>query len=254
MAGIRIGAWEFDAASGELSRGTERIRLEDRAARTLELLARRRGEILTHGEIVAEVWSGRQQSPNSVAVVISDLRRALGEDARKPQHIETVTKRGYRLTALEAGPDVPPAAGARGRPAWALPLAGLAAGAAVLALAWSALRPPPPEVRLDPVANETGDAAFLPLSRAVQGLILTDLQARGHAVVRAGESATARKARLVMKTQLIMWEGHPAVVMAAVDPATGLSAWSGLASGPEAALPAQVANALASFPRRKDGR
>src|SRR3569832_1777653 len=94
---VIIGTWRFEPAVGELSRDGVCLRLEDRTARTLALLARRRGEVVAQAEIVAEVWNGRSQSGNSVAIVISDLRKALGDDGRAQTCIEPVTTRGYRL-------------------------------------------------------------------------------------------------------------------------------------------------------------
>src|SRR5688572_15094447 len=105
---LRIGDWTFDPAAGELRRGAERRRLEDRAARTLALLVRRRGEVVSQAEIAAEVWNGRTVSPNSLPVVIADLRRALDDDAREPRFIETVAKRGYRLMADSGAVAAPP--------------------------------------------------------------------------------------------------------------------------------------------------
>ena len=82
-----IGDWRFDVAGAALVGPTGERRLEHRAARTLELLCRRRGETVTHREILAEVWESRAVSRNSVAVVIADLRRLLGDDAGDPRHI-----------------------------------------------------------------------------------------------------------------------------------------------------------------------
>src|SRR5687767_9601318 len=86
----RIGGWTFRAGENELLKDGERRRLEDRAARTLELLCRRAGEAVAQDEIIAEVWNGRSQSPNSIPVVIGQLRKALGDDARSPRFIETL--------------------------------------------------------------------------------------------------------------------------------------------------------------------
>ena len=92
-----IGRWRFDAALGSLSDGSEVHRLELRAAATLAVLCRRRGEVVTRQELLGEVWQGRAVSPNSVAVVIADLRRHLGDDAKAPVLLLTLAKRGYRL-------------------------------------------------------------------------------------------------------------------------------------------------------------
>src|SRR2546430_2002138 len=104
QGGEAIGDWRFHAGEDELRRPGERRKLEHRAARTLELLCGRRGEVVSREAILEAVWQGRAVSPNSVAIVISDLREALGDDARSPRHIETVAKRGYRLHAEAAAP------------------------------------------------------------------------------------------------------------------------------------------------------
>lgn len=246
---IQIGEWRFDAASGELLRGDERVALEDRAARTLHLLCRKRGEVVSQDEIVAEVWAGRQQSPNSLAVVISDLRRALGDDARSPRHIETVTKRGYRLRselADQSSAAAPPSSGRRRR--LAAIVAAIGGLTAVTAALLATRHADTVVVRIEPVANDTGSATYAPLARAVQSLVLTDLKSDPHLTVLAPDAReTGPQPKLLVKTHLILWDGHPSVELSAVDAASGATTWSGLASGPEAALPDQVPNQLAGF-------
>ena len=44
---FRIGDWTFSPAANELHRGEARRKLEHRAARTLELLCRRRGSVVS---------------------------------------------------------------------------------------------------------------------------------------------------------------------------------------------------------------
>jgi DNA-binding winged helix-turn-helix (wHTH) protein len=238
---VSIGTCAFDPASGELVRDGRRIGLEDRAARTLELLCARRGEVVTRAEIIAQVWGGRQQSPNSVAVVISDLRRALGDDARAPIHIETVTKRGYRLRENQ-----PRAAASPPRPpgAWIPPAIG-AALIAMAALSWMSRTPDRPLARIEKVANATGSPAYQPLATAVEGLLLTDLQRQAHVRVIGPTSNSAKlHPKLIVRARLILWTSAPAVELSAIDTKSGLTTWSGLAEGPEAALPGQVAREM----------
>jgi DNA-binding winged helix-turn-helix (wHTH) protein len=55
---LRFGAFELDAASGELRRSGDLIRLAPQPFRVLELLVRRSGEVLTRDEIKKHVWCG----------------------------------------------------------------------------------------------------------------------------------------------------------------------------------------------------
>lgn len=238
----RIGGWTFQAGENALVRGGERRRLEDRAARTLELLCRRAGEAVGQDEIIAEVWNGRSQSPNSIPVVIGQLRRALGDDARSPRFIETVPKRGYRLAVEpEAEAETRPERRARGGMA-ALGLLLLA----LAAIAWLALRPAAPALAVSDVVNATGDPAHEPLARATSELIAADLSRRGLAFRRgpAGEGETGLTARLTL------WTGEPTVGLTATGP-DGVVRWSAMARGPAERLPANVRRALDDFASRR---
>lgn len=101
-----LGEWTVDPHANELvHRSGNRVRLEARAMRVLELLHAHTGTVVTTEEILSEVWGRKVVSPHSVATVISELRKALGDDSRESRYIETIPKRGYRL----ATPDQPPA-------------------------------------------------------------------------------------------------------------------------------------------------
>jgi DNA-binding winged helix-turn-helix (wHTH) protein len=96
----RIGTWTACADSDTLTRDDGvRRKLERRAMETLTLLARNAGEVVKKDQLIETVWGRLAVSDHSVAMVISQLRRVLGDDARAPHYIETITKRGYRLMA-----------------------------------------------------------------------------------------------------------------------------------------------------------
>jgi DNA-binding winged helix-turn-helix (wHTH) protein len=236
----RIGGWTFRSGENELLRGDERRRLEDRAARTLELLCRRAGEAVGQDEIIAEVWNGRSQSPNSIPVVIGQLRRALGDDARSPRFIETVPKRGYRLVAEPEPEGAPPRRTRR----WAAAV--LVVLLAVAALAWLALRPAEPALAVSDVVNATGDPAYDPLARATSELIAAGLSRRG-LVFRRG---SAREGEAELAARLTLWTGEPTVGLTATGP-DGVVGWSAMARGPAERLPANVGRALDAFVARR---
>jgi len=227
----RIGGWRFDVPGAALVGADGARRLEHRTARTLELLCRRRGETVTHTEILAEVWDGRAVSPNSVAVVIADLRRSLDDDARDPKHIATVAKRGYRLNP-EASVDDGPLP--RPRRHFAIAAVLLLIAAAVAAIL---LHAPAPRIAIivDHVQNSTGVAADDTLARALSEL-LTNRVSDETAKVAETQSppgkiaAGQRPVRLTAK--LILWNGQPTLSLTATDPAKGTVLWAAMAAGP----------------------
>jgi DNA-binding winged helix-turn-helix (wHTH) protein len=244
MDAIQIGEWSFTPASAELMRNGRRRALEDRAARVLALLADQRGAVVSHEELITKVWGGRSVSANSVAVVIGDLRKALGDDAKAPRYIQTVAKRGYRLAAADS---------AMPNPQRARILLGIAAASAALAfggalMASTVLRAPArPAVAVAEVGNETGDARYAPLARAVTELVVSNASSNPRALNVRRTVESGQEARVVVNGRLILWSGHPSVSLSAVDQQTGQVVWSGIAPGPEDSLPGQVQEQVAAM-------
>lgn len=237
MTRHRIGDWTFDPEANELHRDGERRRLEHRAAATLDLLCRRPGEIVTTEDLVAQVWNGRAISPNSVPVVISDLRQALEDDARSPRYIETVSKRGYRLMAERPAEAAPLPPRSRSRPV----LVALAALVFVLgaALAYLMLaRPNPPVLVVRQVKNVTGNPAYDPLANASSAVLMTEAEQLSGVQVFRGPGP--RRDAVFLDSILIVWNGRPAVMMAA-QRAGGPILWTGMTAGGERRIPYDMA-------------
>jgi uroporphyrinogen-III synthase len=70
------------------------ISLTDRERAVLELLARRPGAVVSKHTLLREVWTG-ETDDHVVEVTVGRLRRRLGPAGT---HIETVMRRGYRLS------------------------------------------------------------------------------------------------------------------------------------------------------------
>ena len=66
--------------------------------RILECLVRHVG-IVTHEQIMKEVWGPHQADVRSLRVYVASLRRKLESDPAQPQHILTEVGVGYRLVA-----------------------------------------------------------------------------------------------------------------------------------------------------------
>ncbi|WP_423917434.1 winged helix-turn-helix domain-containing protein [Candidatus Poriferisodalis sp.] len=61
-------------------------------------LAANAGTVLTHEQLLTAVWgSDSAADPSRLRIVIKDLRRKLGDDARNPRYIVTVPRVGYRM-------------------------------------------------------------------------------------------------------------------------------------------------------------
>lgn len=218
METYRIGRWTFDPDGCVLRAPGQDRMLEERAARTLALLCRRRGEVVGKDELVATIWHGRTVSPNSLAIVIGDLRRALDDEART--QILTVNKRGYRLA--EAAP-----VAARRRP-WLVP-AGLAAA---LLLAGVAVHAQAPRALLvEPTRNDTGQSQYAPLAASLSSTVVDSAaHLEGFRVVQGG------RRDLVLRSRLVIWGGGPELAITVIDPARDAVVWSDFAPGPPALL------------------
>ncbi len=91
FAGFRL-----DCGRRVLERDGHAVSLYPRAFDALQLLAERNNQLLHKDELLAQLWPGLVVEENSLARVVSDLRKALGESANC---IVTVARRGYRLDA-----------------------------------------------------------------------------------------------------------------------------------------------------------
>lgn len=70
----------------------------------LTFLAATGGRVVSKDEIIDAVWEGRFIAEATLTRSIADLRRALDDNQRCPQYIETIAKRGYRLVATITDP------------------------------------------------------------------------------------------------------------------------------------------------------
>lgn len=126
---LRIGDWILNPASGEMSRETSTVRLEQRSLQLLMCLVENAGQVLSADEILKQVWPDVIVSPDSVYQAITGLRRQLGDDSKNPAYIATVPRRGYRLiAAVEPVAENASAPAAPGKPRsgrWLLVLIGI---------------------------------------------------------------------------------------------------------------------------------
>jgi len=119
----RFGAFEADAATGELRRQGIRIKLNAQPFQVLLLLMERPGQLLTREEISRELWPDGTfvDYEHGVNSAVNRIREALGDTAGNPRFVETLARRGYRFVApverIAAGKDPRSPAPAANEPA-----------------------------------------------------------------------------------------------------------------------------------------
>lgn len=93
---VVAGPWLAERGLGELRGPAGSQRLEPKVMDLFCLLANEPGRVWTREQLMATLWPGLVVGDDSLARTVSKLRHALGDDARAPQWIETIAKRGYR--------------------------------------------------------------------------------------------------------------------------------------------------------------
>lgn len=93
---VVAGPWRAERDLGELRGPAGSQRLEPKVMDLFCLLANEPGRVWTREQLMATLWPGLVVGDDSLARTVSKLRQALGDDARAPQWIETIAKRGYR--------------------------------------------------------------------------------------------------------------------------------------------------------------
>lgn len=89
--------FRLDATERRLSKDGRPISLEPKTHDVLVALVRHAGRLVTKRELLDLVWPESFVGDGILTVHISSLRKALGDDARQREYIETVPRSGYRF-------------------------------------------------------------------------------------------------------------------------------------------------------------
>ena len=169
---VRLGEFELNVESGELSGNGTRVRLQIQSFELLKALLERPGQMVSREELRQRLWPSDTfvDFEHGLNAAVRRLREVLGDNADSPRFVETIPRRGYRLVAPTGAPApiatpapeaevaVPPAAAPHGAPSPAAPgpapprhqLFGIAALVAAIVAAFGAgaalweVRSPPP--------------------------------------------------------------------------------------------------------------
>ena len=72
-------------------------RMEPKVMAVLTLLAQHAGQVVLKPTLTAAIWNDYGGAEDSLMQAISKLRKVLGDQAKHPTFIETISKKGYRL-------------------------------------------------------------------------------------------------------------------------------------------------------------
>jgi two-component system, OmpR family, KDP operon response regulator KdpE len=100
LAGLRV-----DLARRRVSVGGHEVHLTPIEYRLLSVLAKNAGKVLTHRQLLREVWGpGHVEHSHYLRIYMAALRHKLEADPARPRFLLTETGVGYRMAAEDGGP------------------------------------------------------------------------------------------------------------------------------------------------------
>ena len=94
---LTFDRYTLDLPNEHLWREKRQLVVASKAFAVLRYLLEHAGQLVTKAEFFAALWPGTVVSDGALTVCIVELRKALGDNAKRPKFIETVHGRGYRF-------------------------------------------------------------------------------------------------------------------------------------------------------------
>ncbi|ASP47054.1 winged helix-turn-helix domain-containing protein [Cognaticolwellia beringensis] len=96
---IKFGEYILDVEHSRLlnASGNSEIFIEPKIFELLLLFIERPNAVISRQDMLDQLWAGSVVTDNAINKLIGNLRKLLADDAKKPNYIQTVPKRGYRL-------------------------------------------------------------------------------------------------------------------------------------------------------------
>jgi two-component system KDP operon response regulator KdpE len=86
----------------EVEKGGEAVHLTPIEFRLLAALLRGQGKVLTHRQLLLDVWGpGYVDRPHYLRIYMANLRQKLEREPTRPEHLITELQVGYRLAGLD---------------------------------------------------------------------------------------------------------------------------------------------------------
>jgi TolB-like protein/Flp pilus assembly protein TadD len=106
QTGFLLGSWKVDPQRNIISRNGNDTHIENRLMQTLVYMAENQGEVIAREQFFETVWKGLIVNEEALSRAISLLRSALHDKAAKPEFIQTIPGKGYRLIAAVSSLDL----------------------------------------------------------------------------------------------------------------------------------------------------
>jgi two-component system, OmpR family, KDP operon response regulator KdpE len=95
---LQVGDLEIDVADRSVSRGGETVHLTPIEFDLLRVLAQHHGRLVTHRQLLQEVWGpAYREETHYLRVHVAHIRAKLEADPARPRHLITEPGVGYRL-------------------------------------------------------------------------------------------------------------------------------------------------------------
>jgi DNA-binding winged helix-turn-helix (wHTH) protein len=108
---LHFGDFSVDFGSRQLLSGAAAVHLGPKALELLELLVKSRPRAMSKAQLQKHLWPRTFASESNLTSVVTELRAALGDDARRPRFVRTVYGFGYAFCGEAAEvPDAVPTA------------------------------------------------------------------------------------------------------------------------------------------------
>ena len=97
---VEFGAVSVDLANRIVTRAALPVHLTAIEYRLLSVLARNFGKVITHRQLLRDVWGpSHVEQSHYLRIYMGQLRHKLEDDPARPRHLLTETGVGYRLTS-----------------------------------------------------------------------------------------------------------------------------------------------------------
>src|SRR5215470_3794308 len=96
---LQFGEFALDQRNACVWRGSETLKLKPKAFDVLCYLVEHSGQLVSKDDLWRAVWPDVAVTDGVLAVCLTEIRQALGDNAKAPRFIETVHRRGYRFIA-----------------------------------------------------------------------------------------------------------------------------------------------------------